>query len=222
MKLYLTDEFKQDFERYKKLSLKLIQELIKEGTYNPFHKKHILKINDIMAYASQCGESHNAFHVPMDEKKKDFFQSLKKFEMTDEQIIDIDLASIFHNIFKFYAIIELSLDVFLEGAIYHSKIKNKKIKIKGTETLGKLKDIINEILPNSDFMWDEIDVKFRNAIAHGSYFVKNKELTYYDQSKFTNPLKMNTDELYDKSVRLNLMSVAVTGAIRRWDVNPDS
>ena len=222
MSIHLTDEFKIDFERYKKLSLKLIHDLIKEGKYNPFHEKQILKINDIMKYATQCGVSHNAFQTPMDEKKVDFFQSLKKFGMTDEQIIDINLASIFHNTFKSYAIIEFSLDVFLDGAVYHSKRKNKKIAIKGTETLGKLRDIIKEILPNSDFMWDEIDIKFRNAIAHGSYFVKNKEFIYYDNSKFENPLRMNIDELYDKSIKLNLMSVAITGAVRRWDIHSNT
>jgi|GEM_PF-6984684 len=43
MNIYLTNELKQDFERYKKLSLKLIHDLIKEGKYNPFHQKQILK-----------------------------------------------------------------------------------------------------------------------------------------------------------------------------------
>ncbi len=148
----LNDELKDDLQRYKKLSLNLVHDLIKEGKYNPFHEKQILKINEIMDYATKCVESHNAFYMPLQEKKDEFLKDLKKYSINDKQVLNIELASIFHNIFKAYAIIEFSLDVLLDGITYYEKNDpTKPKKIKGDETLGRLKIILNKILPESDF-----------------------------------------------------------------------
>ena len=79
MSFPLNAELKKDFKRYIDLSLKLVNDLHKEGKYNPFHARHIKKIDGIMDYASKCVESHNAFYFPMEQRKEEFFKDLKKY-----------------------------------------------------------------------------------------------------------------------------------------------
>jgi len=215
-----SEKTKKDMDRYTKLSLKLIDELRKEGKINPSHATDIKKIDEVMDYANDCVKSHNAFYMPLQKQYKEFSNDLKKHNITNEEILNIELACIFHNTFKAYAIMEFSLGVLLDGITYFAKKKPKERKVKGTESLGELKVILKKILPESDFFWDEIDVHFRNAIAHGSYFVKDGKMMYYSGKKFENLQKMTLQDLYDKSNRLNSMAISITGSVRKWNESP--
>lgn len=213
MTLPITDETRKELNRYIKATLQLVSDLQNAGRYNPFYVMQINKVSEIMDYSNLCLEHHNdLMKVLFGNKKIEFFADMSKYEIKPEVIDTTYDGVVIHNTFKFYSLLEFGLSTLLHGVPY-----GKSQTVKGTETLGRLKNIMAELIPTNKFLWDEIDIEFRNALAHGWYYFTSDKMVYFPSSKLETSKHLTREELWQKSHKINLMSIAVVGKLREWD-----
>ncbi|HUL51643.1 MAG TPA: hypothetical protein VLT10_00045, partial [Verrucomicrobiae bacterium] len=102
----------------------------------------------------------------------------------------------------------------LKGARYGTK---KDDVINGSETLTQLLNKIEKIYPRNSLPYDVIDTKFRNALAHGWYYVSNDQMIYFEDAMLKKKKILSVDQLLKKHIRINILGMAVTHLVLAMD-----
>jgi len=206
---------KLDYNKYHGKTLRYIKKLKETGKYNKNYKAETSKIYEMVNFGNRQIISQTFLQVILfSDKTEEFLKEVKKFGVTEEILRNILDTCAINSLLRIYTLIELSFKAILKGVEY--KFRGKKSKVNGAETLGQIQKIMNGILPHENFFWDEMDIGFRNAIAHGRYLVKNYKFTYYKDSDFKNPVEMTFDQFASKSRRLSMMAIIIGGVIGEW------
>jgi hypothetical protein len=121
-----------------------------------------------------------------------------------------------HDSIRFYSMIQFALGTLLKGVMYRPHTHAS-----GNETLEKIKDIIDTLLPNNTFFWNELDITFKNALTFGWYYIKNKELLYFETPQLDNPKRLFQLELVKKLENLEPMAMGVFSAVGKWPRDDD-
>ncbi len=159
--------------------------------------------------------------VLFDENRKRFEQFLddvKKYNLTKSDFMQIWGSLLIYKILIFYSNIETLLLTMLKGVKYGDK-QNEKII--GNESLGILLPKIfklnkNKVL-NEDIMRNIIDIKFRNALAHGWYRIENHQLVYFEESLESEPKVMDEIEIVGRVFQLNIFGMALSNIVLAGD-----
>lgn len=192
--------------------LKLISELKKKEKINPKHAKEMREYFKMYNFANQTALHLNEFDgIVRDPDER------KKFLKTNSNIEADLLDEIWFNLLIFstlrcYWAIESSLVALLRGVEYGKK----GTKVQGTETLGKLKTIL-EILEIKKFVdWTAIDIKFRNALAHGWFYRKKQKFVYFNNARLKHGHLLTVKELIHKCRLVQLYAIAIAGVVGEW------
>lgn len=148
------------------------------------------------------------------ERFEQFLDDVKKYNLTKTDIMQIWGSLLIHNILIFYSNIETLLLTVLKGAKYGNK-QNEKII--GDEPLGILLPKIfklnkNKVL-NENVMKNIIDIKFRNALAHGWYRIENHQLVYFEESLESEPKIMDEIEIIGRIIQLQIFGMALSDIV---------
>ena len=192
--------------------LKLMNELKKQGKINPKYAKKMREYFRMYNFANQ-----SALHLnEIDGIVRDLAER-EKFLKINQNIKGDLLDEIWFNLLvlstlRCYWAIESSLVALLQGVEYGKK----GAKVKGTEPLGKLEDIL-EILGFQKYIdWSAIDITFRNALAHGWFYRKKQKFVYFNNSKLKNGKLLTVKELIHKCRIVQLYSIAIAGVVGEW------
>lgn len=207
--MMLRNADKRDYDAYFLMLFRLFNKLKKQRKLNPNYKTTRKETEEIIHYFDWCRDSLNAIDYILNGKMgvfDNFKKDVKKYGITEKKFIGIYSSLLMYGFLLMYANIENMMLVMLKGAKYGL---NKSQIIRGTEPLGPLLDKIDKLVPKNNLPKDILDVKFRNALAHGWYKIVNNKFTYFEDSSLTKPITLELGELFLKHRKLNLLGVAL-------------
>ena len=191
--------------------MQLMKELKKNGNINPKHAKELREYFRMYNFANQSHIHLNDIDILVrnPSKRKSFLKINSDIE--SDLLDEIWFTMLISSTLKFYWAIESSLIALLRDVQY-----SKKGTVKGTETLGKLQNILECLGMDKHIDWSVIDVNFRNALAHGWFYRKKQKFVYYPNSKLKNGKLLDIKKLINKSKMVQLYAIAITGAVGEW------
>lgn len=113
-----------------------------------------------------------------------------------------------------YSNIENMLLTILKGAKYGNKTNEQ---IDGSETLENLIRKIEKIYAKESLPMEILDTKFRNAIAHGWYFISSDSVIYFEDALLQEKKILSVAELLRKHIRLNILGSAIGHLVLAMD-----
>jgi class 3 adenylate cyclase len=210
-------EFNPDLEdnilidKYEEITKKLINDLKSISKINSSCASDLKIYDNLIKFSNRCIHSNMSLVHALLNSKKEFLESVEKYGISENTINNLyDITTIQDSI-RFYSLIECALGTLLKGVEFSpGKYAN------GTEKLEEIKKIIDILLPKNTFFWDEIDIKFRNALINNWYYVKNQELIFFENSQLDNPTRLIRSTFIKKMEYLNPMAMGVCSAIGEW------
>jgi hypothetical protein len=198
-----------EIQRYRYRIIRLLVELKSKGKINPNYKEDMKNVETILLYVDKSVKGFNTLDsilYDFDSFKKD----VRKYHITESIFMSIYGDLLLYYFLNLYSLLENALVALLLGVSYQNK--NKELKIKGTETLGQLIDIIRLFYPQHG-LDPIIDVNFRNALAHRWYYFKNNQLVYFTNGSLKVSHTMELVDLLRKFRLLNLFVIALDQAL---------
>ena len=208
---------KETFVKYYNKMLVLINKLTQSGKINSNHVEEMKGLHEILRYVNSTFSSINNLDlVTRDPQKRSLFLStIREFSFDAKTIDDLWWITTVNACLRYYWIIESSLLILLKYVKYDDE-KDKNVK--GDENLGRLKNTVFKKLGICDyFFWNDVDISFRNALAHGWFLVKDNRFTYYQNSQLKNPRQIGQNDFIIKVRIIYLMSMAISGSIGKWE-----
>lgn len=203
-------------QKYSDITKNLIQELKSISKINPSHVSDLKMYDNFIKFSNRCLYSNMSIANVMLNSKKEFLKDVEKYGFSENTIQNLYFTSAIHDSNQFYTMMEFSLGTLLKNVTY-----DLNTKANGTESLEKIKEIINTLLPNNTFFWNEIDFTFKNALMHNWYYIKNNELLYFENSQLDNPSRLLHEDLIQKLEILTPMTAGVISAIGNWPREDD-
>ena len=200
------------------MTKKLIDDLQSISKINPSHATDLKIYDNFIKFSNRCLHSNMTIVNTLLNSEKEFLKDTEKYGFSEKTMQNIYDVTAIHDAVRFYSMIEFALGTLLKGVMYPPNTYAS-----GTETLEKIRDIINTLLPNNTFFWDEIDITFKNALTFGWYYIKNKEMLYFENSQLDNPKRLLQLNLAKKLENLEPMTMGIFSAVGRWprDDNPE-
>jgi hypothetical protein len=205
-------------QKYFDVTKKLIDDLQSISKINTSHITDLKIYDNFIKFSNRCIHSNITVVNTLLNLKKEFLRDIEKYGFSEKTMQNIyDVTAIYDSV-RFYSMIEFALGTLLKGVMY-----SPNTSASGTESLEKIKEIINTLIPNNTFCWDDIDITFKNAVTFGWYYIKNKELMYFENSQFDNPKRLPQLDLVKKLENLEPMTMGIFSAIGGWprDDNPE-
>jgi len=220
--LDLGDEGKKDYNEYFEMLHKFFFHLKKEQKLNSNFLLVKKETDKRIFYFDAVRKATDKLDLILfDENRKRFQQFLddvKTYNLTQFDFMQIWGSLLIYKILIFYSNIETLLLTMLKGVKYGDK-QNEKII--GNEPLGILLPKIfklnkNKTL-NEDMMRNIIDIKFRNALAHGWYRIEDHQLIYFEESLESEPKVMDEIEIVGRVIQLNIFGMALSHIVLEGD-----
>lgn len=207
---------KKEFEDHFAFFDKMFRTLKKEGKINPDYTNFRNESELLIAYTDHCRESFQKLdNVIRDVKQFQVFLKDVTNYGIDEKVFMMTYTSyLMYLILMSYANIENMLLTILKGARYGTK---KDDFVNGSETLAQLLNKIEKIYPKEQLPYEVIDTKFRNALAHGWYFINNEQIIYFEDAMLKKKKILTVAQLLRKHIRLNILGMAVTHLVLAMD-----
>lgn len=207
---------KKEFDDHFAFFDKMFRTLKKQGKLNSDYINLRNQSEILIKYSDNCRAGfHKLDSVTRDaDTFQKFLKATKEFGF-DESIFMTNYTSILmYLILMNYANIESMLLIILKGARYGN---GKNEFVDGSETLTYLFKKIEKLYPNEQFPYDVIDTKFRNAIAHGWYFITHDGMVYFEDALMKKKKVLSVEHLLRKQIRLNILGMAITHLVLAMD-----
>ena len=213
-----SEQQNMSIQKYFDMTKKLIDDLQSISKINPSHATDLKIYDNFIKFSNRCLHSNMTIVNTLLNSEKEFLKDTEKYGFSEKTMQNIYDVTAIHDAVRFYSMIEFALGTLLKGVMYPPNTYAS-----GTETLEKIRDIINTLLPNNTFFWDEIDITFKNALTFGWYYIKNKEMLYFENSQLDNPKRLLQLNLAKKLENLEPMTMGIFSAVGRWprDDNPE-
>lgn len=195
----------RDQKEYERSFIHLFVELQTKGKINPNYRIGITNIEKLLLYADNSAKSINALDAILHNDIRSFLNNVRQYQITENIFMTLYGEFLLHQFLRFYAILENALITMLLGATYGKKGNER---IDGTETLGRLLCIIDNLYP-SHKLRTMIDHDFRNILAHGWYYLENDKLVYFEDATLARPNYMELSDFLLKFRRLDLCLIAL-------------
>ncbi len=195
---------------------KMFRTLKKEGNLNPdyitFRKESEVLIN----YSDNCRAGFIMLNSVMNNQEafKNFLESTKGFGINERIFMTNFTSTLMYLILMNYSNIENLLLTILKGAKYGN---GKDECIDGSETLAILLGKIKKIYSKEPFPREILDTKFRNAIAHGWYYITYDTMIYFEDALLQKKKTLSVAELLRKQMRLNILGSAIAYLVLAMD-----
>ncbi len=212
------DEQSKLIEKYSTMTKRLMLDLKSISKINPSCVSDLKMYDNFIKFSNRCLNSNMTIAHILMKSEEEFLDDVKKYGIDKNTIDNLYFTSAIHDSNQFYTMMEFALGTLLKGVSYDS---DKKVT--GTESLEEIKEIINSILPDNSFFWDEIDIVFKNALMHKWYYIKNNELMYFENAQLDNSRRLLRTDLIEKLEGLTPMVAGIFTAVGNWprDDDPD-
>lgn len=189
----------------------VINDLRNKNKINPDHVKKSRDMKRMFNFANQSALHINYLDgiVRIPKERKEFENKNKDFEpdLLDELWFDLLVVATLRN----YWSIEMSLITLLKDVQY-----GKKGIVQGSENLGKLKIILDNMGYDKHIDWKSIDINFRNALAHGWYYRKKQTYVFYNNAKLKKGKKYAMKQLINQCKLIQLNALVISALVGKW------
>jgi len=139
-------------------------------------------------------------------RSKKFAEHNKSYGFTEDRLAHLFLSEI---ISTFLRTTELFRICFLMTL-------TEKQDLNSRMTLGQLLRKLEEVSPKSKAITKRIDVKLRNALAHGLFWLEGTVLNYYEDIKFERERSISIAHLWNKIHEHSKITQCLINFIADW------
>lgn len=199
-------------QRYRRVIIPIFVALKAKGKINSNYYEGMKTIEILLRQADTSASGFNKLDSILHDIDN-FKRDVAKYGITESVFMSIYGDLLLYQFLKFYSLIENALITMLLGTTYGKKDQQR---VDGSETLGRILDIIKSHYPNQGL--DSIlDRNFRWVLAHGWYHIENETLVYFEDASFTIAHTMDEYELLLKFRLLNLFVIELVQDIVNAD-----
>lgn len=120
----------------------------------------------------------------------------------------LDFMKLYVDMIIYLLIIDYGLLENVLLSFVQQKKRYNNVTISGEETLTKLLQALEKIIPNNGLK-SLVNTNLRNALTHFWYWVEGEHFCYCDNPWFSNPVKLEPFELLTEFQKLNLLTKCV-------------
>ena len=218
----LGNQGKKDYDQYFKMLHGFFYELKKEKKINPNFSLVKSETDKRILYFDEVRKATDKLDWILRDQNgqrfEKFLDDVKEHEFSQTHFMQIYGSLLINNILIFYFNIENLFLTMLKGTKYGN---DKNEQVDGDEPLGKLLTKIFKIDTykklDEDLIRKIIDIKFRNALAHGWYRIENHQLTYFEESLESTPKIMDEIEMLGRLIHLKIFGMALSNIVLSGD-----
>ena len=178
------------------LIFNIMSRLSESKKLNPNYKQDLKKVFALTEYPDKCAPALAHLDAAITSpSSSQFLEAMAKHGISTNETLTIYSVMLLNQYFSFYAYLGNILVALLKDVEINEK------KVKGTESLGVLLDHIKTIT-TFDLKETYVNDKFRNALGHGWYWVKNEEIHYYTNGKLQETITISLADLLINQIKL--------------------